>query len=237
MENIKNELIRLGIDPNPIPNEALARLQIACQESRETVFSDLWEGYTAAITEHNALADAIASTAHQVSITVLSLAELPAPPKRGFASSCARMLAELSAAKETSGAELMRQALTLRSQLNEGRKNRLDIAKERSLLHLANQIRRVDIPIPGEETLATLFGGELESALLHLTSLLCEWEAFLVDFALSAARSAKKVDTGEATPNEYGRLIESARIRLHDLGVAASHIRKETDHVKIHTRP
>ena len=237
MENIKNELIRLGIDPTLIPNEALARLQIACREAGETLFSNLWEGYTAAITEHNALADAVASTAHQVSITILSLAELPAPPKRGFSSACARMLAELSAVKETSVAELISETLSLRTQLNEGRKTRLDLAKERSLLHLANQIRRVDIPIPGEETLATLFGEELESALLRLTALLCEFEAFLVDFALSVARSAKKVDTGEVPPNEYGRLIESARIRLHDLGVATSHIRKETDHVKIHTCP
>ena len=235
MESIKNELIRLGIDPALIPDEKLARLQIACQETGEKLFSALWDSYTAAITEHNGLADAVASTAHKVSITILSLAELPAPPKRGFSSACARMLAELSAVKETSVAELISETLSLRTQLNEGRKTRLDLTKERSLLHLANQIRRVDIPIPGEETLATLFGGELESALLHLTSLLCEWEAFLVNLAHSAARSAQKLDRKEATPNEYGRLIESARIRLHDLGVAASHIEKEIDHVKIHT--
>lgn len=237
MNTIKSELIRLGIDPTLISEENLLRLQAACEETDGGAFRTLRECYAAAIDEHNHFANAIADTAHKAAGVLLSLAELPTPPRRGFSASCARMLADLSAQREGVIAQMMCELSALRSRLEEGKQARLALAKERSLLHLVNCIRGVDAPIPSEEELVRLFGGESEAILLRLTALLCELEAFLADFALSAARVAKRVDSAQASTNEYGGLIEGARIRLHDMSLAAEHIRKETDHVQIHTCP
>lgn len=237
MNTIKSELIRLGIDPSLISDENLVRLQSICKETSDESFLALRESYATAVAEHNRFADAIADTAQKSSITVLSLAEIPAPPKRGYSVACARMLTDISAAREHAIAALICELSAFRARLDKGRQKRLTLAKERSLLHLAKRIRRVDLPLPSEEKLVILFGNELEAALLRLTALLCELESFLVDFALSAARVAKKVDSAEVSQTEYGRLIEGARIRLHDMSLAAEHIRKEIDHVKIHTCP
>lgn len=237
MNTIKSELIRLGVDPTLISEENLLRLQAACEETDCGVFWTLQERYATAIDENDRFADAIADTAHRAAGILLSLAALPTPPKRGFSASCARMLADLSLQREGVIAQMMCELSALRARLDRGKQARLALAKERSLLHLAKRICGVDAPLPSEEELACLFGDEAEAILLHLTALMCELEAFLADLALSLARVAKRVDSEQASPNEYGRMIEGARIRLHDMSLAAEHIRKETDHVKIHTRP
>ena len=237
MNTIKSELIRLGVDPTLISEENLLRLQAACEETDCGVFRTLQKRYTTAIDENNLFADAIADAAHKAAGVLLSLAELPAPPRRGFSVSCARILADLSAQRERVIAQMLCELSALRARLDEGKQVRLALAKERSLLHLVKRICGVDAPIPSEEELVRLFGDESEAILLRLTALLCELEAFLADLALSLARVAKRVDSAQASPNEYGRLIEGARIRLHDMSLAAEHIRKETDHVQIHTCP
>lgn len=237
MNTVKSELIRLGIDPTLISEENFVRLESVCKETGDESFLALRERYADAAAEHDRLTDTIANTAHKASGVLLSLAKLPMPPKRGFSAACARMLADISATRERTIAELMCELSALRTRLDRGKQTRLALAKERSLLHLAKSIRRIDLLLPSEEELVILFGDELEAALLRLTALLCELESFLADFALSAARVAKRVDSAEVSPSEYGRLTEGARIRLHDMSLAAEHIRKETDHVKIHTCP
>ena len=237
MNTIKSELIRLGVDPTLISEEDLLRLQAACEKTDGGEFSALQEHYATAIDGNNRFADAIADAAHRAADVLLSLAAIPEPPRRGFSASCARMLADLSAQREGVIAQMMCELSALRARLDEGKQARLALAKERSLLHLAKCIRGVDAPIASEEELARLFGDESEAILLRLTALICELEAFLAELALSLARVAKRVDSAQAGPNEYGRLIEGARIRLHDMSLAAEHIRKETDHVQIHTCP
>ncbi len=61
----------------------------------------------------------------------------------------------------------------------------------------------------------------------RLCEIVCEMEEFLSSFAIMAARTAKRVDAGEIQKSEYERLIESAKIRLYDLGMEAERIGKE----------
>ena len=233
MNTIKTELIRLGIDPSMISDEALVRLKTVC--TKKETLATFQKSYADAVTEHDLLADAAADLAHRASVTLLSLAKLPAPPKRGFSSACVRMLTNISAARDGVLAEQMCELAVLRDRLDQGRQARLTLAKERSLLHLASLLYKTEIPLPCEEELVLLFGDAPKAELLRLSALLCETEAYLIDLALTTARVAKRIDSGVESPTEYGRLIEGARIRLHDAALAAEHIRKEIDSVKIHT--
>ncbi len=65
----------------------------------------------------------------------------------------------------------------------------------------------------------------------RLCEIVCDVEEFLSSFAISAARTAKRVDAGEIQKSEYERLIESAKIRLYDLGIEAERIGKEFQYV------
>ncbi len=66
-----------------------------------------------------------------------------------------------------------------------------------------------------------------ETPLHRLCKICCDTEKFFSDFSVSAARTAKRVDAGERSASEYERLIKSAGIRLHDLGIEAEHIAED----------
>ena len=56
MNTIKTELIRLGIDPSMISDEALVRLKTVC--TKKETLATFQKSYADAVTEHDLLADA-----------------------------------------------------------------------------------------------------------------------------------------------------------------------------------
>lgn len=239
MENIKKELTFLGFDPSLLSQDDLLDLKKIIGELRHgenehlTAFLRKRETLEKA---HDAFLDALDALAEKTEIDLLAIAKLPSSPTRGFSAACVKMLTDIFEAKETSLSDLLLSLGGLREELAQGEKDRLVLEKEHSVLSLALRLCR-DSDSALSPIDASLFGNPLKAIFFDFSIILGDCEAFLSSFALCAARIAKKIDKGEASPTEYGRLMEGARIRLHDLSVQARHIRKETDHVKIHTRP
>lgn len=239
MEDIKKELTLQGFDPSLLSKGELLYLKEiteALRRGEKDRFALFLQQKTNLEKAHDAFLDELGELAEKTAAELLTIAQLPFVPSRGFSAACAKMLNGLSKVKESPFANLLLSLNVLREKLAQGEKDRLVLQKEHSLLSLALRLcEDKDAALPPISP--SPFGDSLRAIFFDLSTVLGDFEAFLSSFALSAARVAKRVDKGEASPTEYGRLIEGARIRLHDLSVNTRHIRKETDHVKIHTRP
>lgn len=175
---------------------------------------------------HTFLAE-LQSLVEDAAATLHRLAKIPTAPTEKFSASCAEMLTAINKEKDILSS-LFSRLLAARSAYEEGRyKRRLRQQTDPDILFSAETAKKEP------EVPTWLFSDDVEEKIHRLSVLLCHAEEALDDFALRAARSAKKVDNGSEKPTDYQTHIHFVRIRLHDLAIEAEHIRKELDHAKI----
>ncbi len=173
-----------------------------------------------------ALIEGARAIADKFSGVLLDLARIPSLPARGqtHADACARMLNAI-AERKSEADECLSAVNAASRRFAEGQREKFSLMATLAGTNDAHALS------PYEH----LFDDALADLLHRLTALLCDNEDYISAFSLSAARIAKKADADSALAREYEKLIDTARIRWHDLAMNAAHIRKEFDHVKIHS--
>ncbi len=179
--------------------------------------------YGRLLTEFISLAEDTAALLHRLS-------GLPTEPTEPISASCAQMLACLDRERKAL-APLFTRLLAGRAAYEQGRyERRLLQGEDPSVPLFQDQNKEA-------AALSPLFSDDMEGRIHKLSEILCDAENTLTEFALRAARSAKKADAGKEKATDYQTHIHFLRVRLHDLAMEAEHIRKELDHAEIHTGP